>query len=55
MTKEQKINRYLAIVRWAEKRYAVHGIGLITYVGGSPSTYLAIEKAAARRYLDCAL
>ena len=43
-------DRYLAIVRWARRRYARAGWVTIS-VGGAPSIYGRIEAAAARRYL----
>jgi hypothetical protein len=42
--------RYLRVVKWADRRYR-HG-GLLTLsVGGQPAPYKRIETAAARRYL----
>jgi hypothetical protein len=52
MNKADRINRYLAIVYWARKRYA-SDFGLVTWMGGVPSTYTQIERLAARRYLGC--
>lgn len=43
-------NRYLAIVRWAQQRYTSGGV-LVVDVGGAPSRYSMIERAAWDRYM----
>ena len=46
-------NRYLRITEWARKRYTV-GDALIVSVGGIPSPYTRIERAAwGRLMMDC--
>jgi hypothetical protein len=44
------IDRYLAIVGWARKRYTRAGMLTIS-VGGVPSAYSRIESAAWGRYM----
>jgi hypothetical protein len=45
-----KIDRYLAVVRWAQHRYAIDG-ALVVEVGGAPSPYSRIEAMARERFL----
>lgn len=44
------VNRYLAIVEWARRRYT-HDGRLTISIGGEPSFYSRIEYAAFRRYV----
>ena len=50
----QEINsnadRYLKIVRWAERRYTING-RLVLRVGGIPTVFTRIEMAAWQRYM----
>lgn len=45
------IDRYLAIVRWAEKRYTGANGRIVISKGGHPATFTRVECAAAERYL----
>jgi hypothetical protein len=42
--------RYVKVVRWAARRYTENGL-LRVSVGGKPTRFARIEKAAARKYL----
>jgi hypothetical protein len=42
--------KYLRLVRWAARRYTENGL-LRVSVGGKPTRFARIEKAAARKYL----
>jgi hypothetical protein len=46
----QNFKRYGAIVGWAARRYTRDGI-LVIDVGGVPSRYTLIERAAWNRYM----
>jgi hypothetical protein len=41
--------KYLRLMAWARKRYT-KGNRLVTYIGGEPSVYNRIERAAWARY-----
>jgi hypothetical protein len=46
-------DRYLKIVAWAERRYRNNTNGLLYLsVGGKPTTYSRIERAAFDRYVS---
>lgn len=45
------VDRYLRIVRWARSRYTLDGV-LAVSVGGLPSAYSRIERAAWDRYMN---
>lgn len=47
---EQRQDRYLRIVRWAQRRYTNGGY-LVISRGEAPSIYTRIEQAAFRRYM----
>ncbi len=47
----QAIDRYLAVVERARKRYSRGSVLLITEAGGKPSVYSRIEAAAWSRYM----
>lgn len=53
MTQADRIDRYLAIVEWARRRYTRAG-RLVISIGAAASRYSRIESAAAVRYLGCA-
>ena len=44
------VDRYLAVVRWAQRRYTVNGFYVVS-IGGAPSRYSLIERAAWNRYM----
>ena len=50
MTQDQKIDRYLAIVAWARKRYTYAG-WLTISIGKRLSRYSRIEEAAFAKYV----
>ena len=50
MNKEQKINRYLSLCRWAWNRYEQGG-QVVTWKGFTPSAYTRLERAAFNKYL----
>jgi hypothetical protein len=52
MSLGEKIDRYLALVDWARRRYTESG-RLTTHIGGRATRYTQIESAAAGRYLRC--
>jgi hypothetical protein len=41
--------KYLRLMAWARKRYTKNN-RLVTYIGGEPSVYNRIERAAWARY-----
>ena len=45
----ENANRYLKIVRWAQRRYTNAG-RLVTFIGNAPSRYTIIERLAFARY-----
>lgn len=47
---QNRYSRYLAIQRWAARRYTSDG-RLVLSIGGNPSRYVHIEALAAGRYL----
>lgn len=49
--KLDKCARYLRLVKWAQDRYTVNGILVISH-GLNPSIYTRIERAAAKKFLD---
>ena len=46
-------DRYLQVVRWAERRYSVNAgrVLLVTHIGVNPTAYTRIERAAWNRYI----
>lgn len=50
---EPDADRYLAVMAWARLRYTKAG-SLVVSVGGVPTTYTKIERAAWGRYMGAA-
>jgi hypothetical protein len=48
--KNDRSEKYLKVVRWAQNRYTKAG-RLVLDTGGIPSTYSKIEKIAFERYM----
>lgn len=48
---DQRVARYLDLVRWARARYTRRGV-LMLSMDGRLSPYSRIERAAFRRYLE---
>lgn len=49
---EADIDRYLAVVKWARRRYTRSDGHLPISIGGKPATSVRIEQAAFERYVQ---
>ncbi len=49
-SEDERVERYLKVVNWAERRYSRNG-RLIVSVGGNPSRWGEIAEAAWRKYI----
>ena len=47
------VEKYLRIVKWARRRYTING-ALTISMGGNPSIYARIERAAWNRHMSAA-
>lgn len=52
MTKEERWDRYLTVVKWASKRYRSADARLIIERGGIPSEFTRVERLAWDKYIN---